>query len=62
MMKIAMHVCYDINHSNWFRFLNRRITPEMLPEQSCEVCDEIDEEVTVAVMKLPRELREVILL
>ena len=32
IMKIAMHACYDINRSGWFRLINRRITPDMLPE------------------------------
>jgi len=34
ILKIAMHTCYDINHSGWFRFMNRHVTPEMLPDQS----------------------------
>ena len=32
IMKIAIHTCYDMNHSGWFRHFDRRITPEMLPE------------------------------
>ena len=31
IMKIAIRVCYDMNHSGWFRFMNRSVTPEMLP-------------------------------
>ena len=46
IMKIAIHTCYDMNHSGWFRHFDRRITPELI----------------TAVMRLPIKLREVILL
>ena len=62
VLKIAMHTCYDINHSGWFRIMNRRVTPEMLPDQSSTAVIDHDEELATAVMKLPRKLREVILL
>ena len=63
IMKIAMHVCYDINRSGWFRHTNRHLTPEMLADQAmAEQPDESDEELAAAVMNLPRKLREVILL
>ena len=62
ILKIAMHTCYDINHSGWFRFMNRHVTPEMLPDQSANTIIDRDEELAAAVMKLPRKLREAILL
>ena len=63
IMKIAMHVCYDINHTSWFRNMNRKLTPEMLADETAAVQpDEYDLELAAAVMKLPRKLREVILL
>ena len=34
IMKIAIRVCYDMNHSGWFRFMNRSVTPEMLPGEA----------------------------
>ena len=61
IMKIAIHTCYDMNHSGWFRHFDRRITPEMLPEASVPF-EEKDEELITAVMRLPIKLREVILL
>ncbi|MBQ8082496.1 MAG: sigma-70 family RNA polymerase sigma factor [Clostridia bacterium] len=61
IMKIAMRTCYDINHSGWHRFFNRRLTPEMLPEAAVPF-DEVDDELTNAVIRLPLKLREVILL
>lgn len=61
LMKIAVRVCYDMNRSAWLRMINRRVTPEMLPEPASDA-DSCDESLTLAVMKLPRRLREVIVL
>ena len=61
IMKIAMHTCYDINHSSWHRFFNRHITPEMLPVAIVPF-DDVDDELTNAVIRQPLKLREVILL
>ena len=61
IMKIAMHVCYDMNRSGWSRFFNRRVTPEMLPEASVPF-EERDDTLTKAMIRLPIRLREVILL
>ena len=61
IMKIALHACYDINHSSWYRFLNRHVTPDMLPEAVVPF-DSADEDITCAILRLPLRLREVILL
>ena len=61
IMKIAMNTCWNMNHSGWARFFNRRVTPEMLPEAAVPF-EEKDEELTWAVIRLPIRLREVILL
>ncbi|MBQ7184953.1 MAG: sigma-70 family RNA polymerase sigma factor [Clostridia bacterium] len=61
IMKIAMNTCYNINHSGWSRFINRRVTPEMMPDRAVQT-NENDEALTSAVMTLPLKLREVILL
>ena len=42
--------------------MSRHVTPEMLPDQSANTIIDRDEELAAAVMKLPRKLREVILL
>ena len=61
IMKIAVRVCYDMNHSGWFRFMNRKVTPDMFPGQAAaENRDKA--ELGEAVMKLPFKMREVILL
>ena len=61
IMKIAMNTCWNMNHSGWTRFFNRRVTPEMLPEAAVPF-EEKDDELTRAVIRLPIRLREVILL
>ena len=61
VMKIAINTCHDMNRSGWSRFVERKVTPDMLPEASVDL-EEHDETLTLAVMNLPRKLREVILL
>lgn len=61
IMKIAMNTCYSINRSGWFRFFNRRVTPEMMPDAAVETGED-DERLASAVAGLPLRLRKVILL
>lgn len=61
ILKIAIHTCCDLNRSGWFRLMNRHVTPEMLPCAAPDATEE-DDQLALAVMKLPRKLREVILL
>ena len=61
IMKIAMHTCYDMNHSGWFRFMNRKVTPDMFHGKAASESQD-NAELVEAVMKLPFRLREVILL
>ena len=61
LMRIAVNTCRDMIHSAWFRHLDRRITPEQLPE-SCEQTDEDAVDLTIEVMRLSQKHREVILL
>lgn len=61
IMRIAMNTCYDINHSHWFRLINRKVTPDMLPERA-EPASEDDDKLIAALIRLPLKLREVILL
>lgn len=52
-----------MQRSAWFRFTDRRITPEMLPEPSgTDPASDADRELTAAVMSLPPRLREAVLL
>ena len=61
LMRIAINTCRDMQRSAWFRRVDRRIIPDLLPEASVPF-EEVDEEVTLAVMKLPKKLKEVIML
>ena len=51
LMRIAVNTCRDMIHSAWFRHLDRRITPEQLPE-SCERADEEAVDLTIEVILL----------
>lgn len=61
LMRIAMNTCYDIHRSNWFKMIDPRYTPDMLPEAS-EPFAQKEEDLVAEIMQLPRKLREVILL
>lgn len=61
LTRIAMRTCCDMRRGSWFRRMDRRITPEMLPEPQTETSAD-EAELTAAVMNLPKREREVILL
>lgn len=61
LSRIAVNTCRDLQRSAWFRHVDRRVTPEMLPEASVPF-DAEDETLTLAVMQLPTKLRETLLL
>ena len=61
LTRIAIRTCCDIRRNSWFRYINRRITPDMLPEPT-QPASEPDQELTLAVMNLPLKLRETIVL
>ena len=61
LTKIAVNVCRDQRKTGWFRHVDRRITPEDLPQASVPFsCRE--EDLVLQVMALPKKQREVILL
>lgn len=59
--RIAINTCKDIRRSGWFRHVDRRITPDKLPEATAPV-RQSDLNLTVEIMKLPVKYREVALL
>ena len=61
LMRIAINTCRNMRRSRWTRHVDRRVTPEMLPEASAPF-DERDEELTLALMRLPPKQREAVLL
>lgn len=61
LTRIAMRTCMDMQRGFWFRRVERRVTPEMLPDRAQEVEDG-ESALTLAVMNLPKKEREVTLL
>ena len=61
LTRIAIHTCCDMRRGAWFRYINRRVTPEMLPEP-VQPASEQDQALTLAVMNLPVKLREAVIL
>jgi len=61
LSSIAINCCRDMIRSNWFRYIDRHVSLDMLPEPVVEASD-YDNTLTIEVMKLPIRLREVILL
>lgn len=61
LTRIALNTCRDMRRSSWFRRIDRHITPEDLPEASDDF-QEADEEITLALIKLPCRCREIVLL
>lgn len=61
LTRIAMNLCRDYWRSRWFRSVDRRVTPEMLPETAAPENDNSGQ-VLEAVRALPVKLREVVLL
>lgn len=61
LMQIAVNVCKDMQRSHWWRFVDRRVTPDDLPEAG--ISDEHpDPAVLTAVMNLPEKYRQTVLL
>ena len=61
LMRIAINTCNDMRRSKWFRFMDRSITPDMLPA-SMSAFDPKDETLIFDVMALPPKMKAVILL
>ena len=61
LMRIAINTCRDVKRSAWFRYLDRRVTPEDLPTPIVQT-SERSVELTSEIMKLPPKLKEAIIL
>lgn len=61
LMRIAINTCRDFRRSAWFRYLDRRVTPENLPLATNPI-EEERLELTAAIMHLPQKLQEATLL
>ena len=61
LTRIAVNTCRDFQRGGWFKHTDRRITPDMLPVGAIQP-DTEDLDLSLAVMKLPRKMREAIIL
>ncbi len=61
LCKIAVNTCRDMQRGSWFRHIDRRVSPENLPEPAVQPTDD-HVELTLALMNLPRKLREALML
>lgn len=62
LLRIAVNTCRDMQRSAWFRYHDRRITPEDLPQAIRPPDDDDDLDVLCHVMRLPPKLKEAVLL
>ena len=61
LMRIAINTCKDMRRSRWWRMIDRRVTPDDLPEAGRE--DTLPDSMPlIAVMNLPEKYRQVVLL
>ena len=61
LIRIAINACRDMRRSAWFRFMDRRVSLEALPEPVAQPLPE-NELLALAVMRLPRRELEAVLL
>ena len=61
LTRIAVNTCRDFQRGGWFKHTDRRVTPDMLPVGTVQP-DTEDLDLSLAVMKLPRKMRQAILL
>lgn len=61
IIRIAIHTCCDMNRSGWLRLMDRRFTPDMLPEAAVPFAP-YEEDLVTAILRLPVKLREVVIL
>ncbi len=63
LMRIAINQCRDMRRRSWFRLVDRRVTPDVLPIAHADAAiDDEREELAQALLRLPDKDREVILL
>lgn len=61
LMRIAMNTCRDMRRRAWFRYMDRRITPEEIPEAAVPFAAR-DDSLIQAIMALPPREKETLLL
>ena len=61
LTRIAVNLCRDLSRSKWFRWVDRRVSLDSLPEPSIPAAEQ-DWQLYDAVQSLPDKLREVVVL
>ncbi len=61
LMRISINTCKDMRRAAWFRYVDRSVTLENIPEPYVPVSEE-NEALMIAIMKLPRKQMDVVLL
>ena len=61
LMRIAVNVCRDLQRSGWFRHVDRRVSPDMMPDQAAGPDGE-SEDLAQEIVALPDKYKEVVLL
>lgn len=61
LFRIGVNVCRDMKRGRWFRYVDRRVTPELLPIPAADMDDD-HEDLAQAIVLLPDKYKEVILL
>ena len=61
LCRIAVNTCRDMRRSGWYRHIDRRVSPESLPETAEQPADD-HVALTLFLMSLPRKLREALTL
>ena len=62
LIQIARNTCRDMRRSAWFRHVDKRVTPEDLPEAVADCASEGEKELTAAILRLPDQLKDAVLL
>ena len=60
LFRIGVNVCRDMRRGRWFRYVDRRVTPEVLPIPA--QAEEDHDDLIQAILLLPDKYKEVILL
>lgn len=61
LMRIAMNVCHDYHRSRWYRYVDRSVAVEDLPQNLTAVSPD-DRSLLRDVFRLPEKLKQVLLL
>lgn len=62
LMRIAMNTCRDMKRSAWFRYMDRSVEIERLPQPAKAFEFMEADDLTQAILKLPAKHKEVVLL